>query len=160
MTQSQWPSYAAVMLVAGVGIPIQAALNGSLGSRLGSPLLAAMIATALAFSIATAAVLVSGVPQAVRFTAVPYFWYLGGAFMALYIISITFIGPRFGVGNAVFFVLLGQIISAAAIDHFGLFGAARSPVTAMRLAGIALMALGVFLARKPMAGAAAATLVR
>ncbi len=60
----------------------------------------------------------------------------------------TFIAPRFGVGNAIFFVLVGQLISAATIDHFGLFGAMRFPVDAKRIAGIALMVAGVWLARR------------
>ena len=53
-----------------------------------------------------------------------------------------------GVGNAVFFVLLGQLISAAAIDHFGLFTAQTSPLNWTRAAGIALMAAGVFVTQK------------
>jgi len=63
-------------------------------------------------------------------------------------LSITAISPHFGVGNAVFFVLLGQLISAAAIDHFALFGADESPVTLLRAAGIAVMALGVWLTQQ------------
>ena len=46
---------------------------------------------------------------------------------------------------AVFFVLLGQLISAAAIDHFGLFGAQVSPITLMRALGISVMAAGVWI---------------
>lgn len=160
MSNQGWPAYAAIMLLAGIGIPLQAALNGVLGGRLGSPFAASMVATALAFAIATAATLINGLPRGVTLSAIPLFWYLGGAFMAFYIIAITFVGPRFGVGNAIFFVLLGQIISAALIDHFGLFGAERASIGGLRLIGIGLMALGVFLARKPMAVDAGATLVR
>ena len=47
-----------------------------------------------------------------------------------------------------FFVLLGQLVAAAAIDHFGLFGALRSELTLRRVAGLLVMALGVYLARK------------
>jgi transporter family-2 protein len=64
------------------------------------------------------------------------------------VLSVTFIAPHFGVGNAVFFVLLGQLISAAAIDHFGLFGARVSSLDATRALGIALMATGVFITQK------------
>ena len=60
----------------------------------------------------------------------------------------TFIAPKFGVGNAIFFVLVGQLVSAATIDHFGLFGALRSAIDLKRTAGIALMIAGVYLARK------------
>jgi transporter family-2 protein len=41
------------------------------------------------------------------------------------------------------------LIAAAAIDHFGLWGAMKSEITGRRIAGIAVMALGVYLARKP-----------
>jgi transporter family-2 protein len=68
--------------------------------------------------------------------------------MAFYLLSITFVAPKFGVGNAVFFVLIGQMISAAAIDHFGLFGAQVSPISLTRAAGIGLMACGVWLTQQ------------
>ena len=47
-----------------------------------------------------------------------------------------------------FFVLLGQMISAAAIDHFGLMGAKVDPLTWTRASGIFVMALGVFLTQR------------
>jgi transporter family-2 protein len=64
------------------------------------------------------------------------------------VLSITWAAPRMGVANAVFFVLVGQIIAAATIDQFGLFGALKSPLTGVRLFGIALMLVGVFFARR------------
>jgi len=73
----------------------------------------------------------------------PKHLFLAGVLIAFYVLSITFIAPTFGVGNAVFFVLLGQLISAAAIDHFGLFGAQVTPINALRILGIAVMAAGV-----------------
>ncbi len=44
-----------------------------------------------------------------------------------------------------FFVLLGQLISAALIDHFGLFTAQPTPLSSLRLLGIAVIGAGVFL---------------
>jgi len=79
--------------------------------------------------------------------AVPV-WLYGGLLVALYVTTITAIAPRFGVGNAVFFVLLGQLISAAVIDHFGLLGVTRSEIDVARCAGLLLMVAGVFLSRK------------
>ena len=52
------------------------------------------------------------------------------------------------MGNAIFFVLLGQLVAAAAIDHFGLWGAIKSTLTLRRGIGIGVMAVGVYLARK------------
>lgn len=137
--------YAVIMLASGIGIPVLAALNARLGVRLGSPAAAALCLFVVAF-LATAIVTVltnpsalSGVPTA------PKHLFFAGILVAFYILSVTWIAPHFGVGNAVFFVLLGQLISAAAIDHFGLMGAQVSPLTLQRAGGIALMAVGVLL---------------
>ncbi|WP_260581494.1 DMT family transporter [Sphingopyxis sp. PET50] len=143
------PAFALIMLLTGVGIPILAALNGGLGARLGSPMAASMILFGLAFLIAAAGVLLTGSAGQVRFTSeIPPQFYFGGLFVAFYVIAVTFIAPKFGVGNAIFFVLVGQLISAATIDHFGLFGAICSAIDLKRAAGIALMIAGVYLARK------------
>ncbi|MDK2770465.1 MAG: DMT family transporter [Sphingomonas sp.] len=143
------PAFAAIMLLTGVGIPILAALNGGLGARLGSPMAASMILFALAFLIAATGALLTGSIGQVRFTSdIPAQFYFGGLFVAFYVIAVTFIAPKFGVGNAIFFVLVGQLVSAATIDHFGLFGALRSAIDLRRAAGIALMIVGVYLARR------------
>jgi len=143
------PAFALIMLLTGVGIPILAALNGGLGTRLGSPMAASTILFGLAFLIAAAGAMLTGSVGQIRFTnEVPPQYYFGGLFVAFYVIAVTFIAPKFGVGNAIFFVLVGQLISAATIDHFGLFGAMRSAIDVKRVAGIALMIAGVYLARR------------
>ena len=136
------------MLAAGIGIPVLAALNAQLGARLGSPALAAAILFVVAFACAALATLATGTSALPLALAQPPHVYLAGTLVAFYVLSITYVAPTFGVGNAVFFVLLGQIVSAALIDHFGLLGARPSPVTARRALGIALMAAGVLLARR------------
>ena len=141
--------YAALMFATGVGIPILAALNGALGARIGAPAAAALVLFLVAVLVSGAAVTLSGNWRALGGVAAqPPHLLLGGVLVAFYVLSITWVAPRFGVGNAVFFVLLGQLVAAGVIDHFGLFGARQSSLTAQRAAGIALMAVGVLLARK------------
>ena len=148
MTSAEWIRYALVMLAAGIGIPVLAALNASLGQRLGNPAAAALCLFAVAF-LATAVVTTVTGPGALRAVAdQPRHLFLAGLLVAFYVLSITWIAPRFGVGNAVFFVLLGQLVAAAIIDHFGLFGARVSPLSPMRAAGIAVMAFGVLLTQR------------
>ncbi len=138
--------YAAVMLVVGLGIPIFAALNGGLATRLQNPILASMVALLAAVGVITSALLLTeGVPKLSFDASIPFWFYLGGVFVAIYILGMTWIAPRFGVGNAVAFVLLGQLISMALIDHFAWFGAAHHSITLQRVAGLALMTVGVFL---------------
>ncbi|MBT8419084.1 MAG: DMT family transporter, partial [Silicimonas sp.] len=64
------------------------------------------------------------------------------------VLSVTYIAPHFGIGNAVFFVLLGQLVAAALIDHFGMFNARIEPLSLTRAGGIALMAAGIALTQK------------
>lgn len=140
--------YATIMFFAGVGIPLLAALNATLGRSMGSPTGAAAILFAVALCVAVVALLVTGPAALSRAAEAPKHLFLGGLFVAFYVISVTYIAPHFGVGNAVFFVLIGQLASAATIDHFGLFGAAVSPLTAMRAGGIAIMAFGVWVTQQ------------
>lgn len=136
--------YAFTMLLAGIGIPILAGLNAALGVKLGSPFAAAMILFSVALTIAVTVFLITGANGLNRIATAPKHLFLGGAFVAFYVLSVTVIAPKFGVGNAVFFVLLGQLVSAGAIDHFGLFGAQISPLSLKRALGISLMAVGVW----------------
>ena len=140
-------AYAGLMFVAGVGIPVMAALNARLGVAYGNVALAASILFCVAFLCSTTVLLFNGLPEKLS-SGLPAYHYLAGVLVAFYVLSITFAAPRFGIANAVFFVLLGQIIASALIDHFGLFGAPQSSLTVQRGVGIVLMAVGVFLARK------------
>ncbi len=140
--------YATIMLLAGIGIPLLAALNAALGQRMGSPAAAATILFCVALCVAAVATLVTGPGALTRAVGAPPHLFLAGTLVAFYVLSVTAIAPRFGVGNAVFFVLVGQLISAAIIDHFGLFGAPVKPLTAARGAGLALMAGGVVLTQR------------
>lgn len=142
------PLFASTMLLAGLGIPILAALNAALGRHMGSPAAAALILFVVALCVTLAVALLTGPRALAQAAGAPRHLLLAGALIAFYVLSITYIAPHFGVGNAVFFVLLGQLISAAAIDHFGLFGAAVSPLSLARASGIAVMAFGVWLTQQ------------
>ena len=145
-TAQQTIFYATVMLFVGIGIPIFAALNGGLGARLQNPMLASSFALLAAICIIVGAQFATGgVPRLAFDRSIPLWFYLGGIFVAIYILGMTWVAPRFGVGNAVAFVLLGQLISMSLIDHFGWFGAVQHVLTPQRLLGLALMAAGVFL---------------
>jgi transporter family-2 protein len=137
--------YALIMLAAGIGIPLLAALNAALGQMIGNPSAAALVLFCVAMSCAILATLITGPQALAHIPTAPKHLLFAGVLVAFYVLSITYVAPKFGVGNAVFFVLLGQLISAAAIDHFGLFGAQISPLSLTRVLGISVMALGVWI---------------
>lgn len=141
--------YAAVMVLAGIGVPIMASLNAQLGARIGSPGVAAIVLFVV--GLVAASVLVTattGLAPLARIPGQPPYLLLGGLLVVFYVFTVTSIAPRFGIGNAIFCVLIGQLMSAAAIDHFGLIGAPARPLDAMRIAGLVLMAIGVFLTQR------------
>ncbi len=141
--------YALVMFAAGVGIPVLAALNAALGRTIGAPAAATVALFCIAALAAIAVTLITRQQGALPAIATaPKHLLLAGLLVAFYVLSITFIAPKFGVGNAIFFVLLGQLVSAALIDHFGLFGARISPFSPPRALGIAMMAAGVFVTQR------------
>jgi bacterial/archaeal transporter family-2 protein len=141
--------YIALSTVGGVLIPIMAALSGALGRTLDNPWAAAAIVSAGAFALVLAFTLATG-SMNVSWDALKRaqpLQLLAGVGFAYYLLSITWVGPRFGIGNAVMFVLAGQIVSSAVIDHFGLFGAPHKPVDALRAAGLVIMAVGIAIAQ-------------
>ena len=141
--------HAALMFAAGVGIPLLAALNANLGQRIGSPVAAGVVLFAVAFASALVVLLTTGGAAALaKVPGQPPVLFLAGCLVAFYVLSITFVAPRFGLANAILFVLLGQLVSAAVIDATGLMGLAARPVSAVRLLGLAVMAVGVFLSQR------------
>jgi len=80
-----------------------------------------------------------------RAPAIPKYYFFGGFFVVFYILSITWAAPKFGIGNAISFVLLGQLISMAIIDQFSLLGAPYYAITIKRFLGLIFMVTGVVL---------------
>ena len=139
---------ALIMLTAGLGIPVLASLNATLGQFIGSPVAAVTILLFVAFfTICLILVFTSNFPVG-RIAEAPRHLFLAGLLVVFYMLSVTAIAPQFGVGNAIFFVLLGQLISAALVDHFALFGSTGSPLTLTRALGLGLMGLGVWMTQQ------------
>ena len=139
---------ASIMLAAGLGIPILASLNAALGQFIGSPVVAVIVLLGVAFlSICLISLTTNNFPMT-KLIEAPKHLFIAGFFVVFYMLSVTAIAPHFGIGNAIFFVLLGQLISAAFIDHFALFGSSGSALTLTRATGLALMSLGVLLTQQ------------
>ncbi len=141
-----------LMMAAGFGIPMMANLNAGLGVRLSNPLAAVVILTGVTFLTSSLVLLSTGgigdLPDIGQVKTIPTVYFLGGVLFVFYITSVTWAAPRIGVGNAIFIVLLGQLLSATTIDHFGLFGAIKSTITPKRALGLLVMAIGLYLAQK------------
>lgn len=142
-------SWAMLALVAGAFIPVTAALSGSLGRAIGNPQFAALVVISGAFAMVLAYTVSTGAaaPPANLARTVTPLQMAAGFGIAFYLLAITVVAPRLGVGTAVMLVVAAQIASSAVIDNFGLFGAPHKPVGLWRLAGLAVMMAGVVIAQ-------------
>lgn len=136
-----------LMLFAGTGIPIMAAMNSQVGLQLQSPIAAVVILCVVAL-FASLTLLMTQPNANWQIASIPPWYFLSGILFIVYIGSITFTAPIIGLGNAIFFVLLGQLIASSVIDHYGLFNSAPYSFDIKRLLGIALIVAGIYLARK------------
>ena len=99
-----------LMLVAGAGIPVMAAMNAQIGLQLQSPIAAVVVLCCVALLSATTLLLTQSSVQW-DFAPIPPWYFLSGVLFIAYIGSITCTAPIIGLGNAIFFVLLGQLIA-------------------------------------------------
>lgn len=133
---------------AGALIPVMAILNAGLARATGGqPLVAASILFAVGFMACLVLALGTGARGLGEIAAAPSYVFAGGLIVAFYVVSVTLLAPRFGIGNTILFVMIAQIITSAAIDHFALFGAAMREVSPMRVAGLAVMIAGLVIAQ-------------
>lgn len=141
-------TYIVLMVVTGMIIPVMASLNAALALHLKNVSVAVVIffAVALVFAL-TISLYFEGaktLQTSIEIAKIPYFYFLGGLGVFLYITSISTIGPKIGIGNSVACVLLGQLITMTVIDHFALLGMPRASISIERIAGMVLMLAGLY----------------
>lgn len=142
--------FLALALLAGGMIPFQSAMNSQLGRSLQSPYFSALTVFVVAAIGLTIYNLASQqtVPTLVQFSDAPKWSYLGGVLGGSYILLIVICAPKLGIGNVTIMVLLGQILAAMLIDHFGLLNATLHPINWQRLIGVGLLIAGVYIVRR------------
>ena len=136
-------------LASGALIPVQAASNSALSRAVGGNVPFAALTLFLSRPPrrrSRCSLAGQGVPTWADLKQAPWWSYSGGFIVAFYVFTITFLSPRLGVGAAIALVVAGQVISALAIDHYGLLRSLTFSLTPTRLIGAVLMVIGVFLA--------------
>jgi len=137
----------AVLATAAAGglIALQAPINGRFGREIGS-LPAASVSFALGLAALLALVAIRGEAGRIGEAAGVPWWYLtGGVLGAIYVTTVLITVGTLGAGPVVAATIAAQLTVSVVIDQFGWLGVTRDPITAGRLAGIVLLALGVFL---------------
>jgi transporter family-2 protein len=73
---------------------------------------------------------------------VPWYAWLGGPIGVAIIYGVAISIPKLGVGVATTAIIGAQLLTAYAIDHFGLFGMTAIPFNLAKLGGIVLIVAG------------------
>lgn len=139
---------AALGVLAGSLLAVQAAINAQLSRGLGHPVLAATVSfsAGLAALVASAVLLGLEVPSRAAAASIPaYLWVAGGLLGASYMCANVFLTPRLGTAAVMSLAIGGQLLAALLLDHFGLLGLAPRAVGVERLLGAGLLLGGVYL---------------
>lgn len=137
---------AVLAIVAGMATALQASANAGLAQKVG--LGAALVVNTVIVLAGSLVFFVARGPHANFFpVGTPWALYIGGACGFVIILCLAFVFPRIGAAWAIALVVLGQGAAALAIDHYGLLGMPKDPITLWRAAGLGLVAFGVSLIR-------------
>lgn len=142
--------YILIVLLAGIGVPIQTASNAALGKSLGGPIHStlAVFLAGLFLIIFIFVLQKNSFPSGTAIAQAPWWGWLGGPLGVAYIFVLILVAPKIGMASAVGFVILGQILGAVLLDHFGWLNFPVHKINWQRTVGAILMIIGVFLIRK------------
>ncbi|HOV79136.1 MAG TPA: DMT family transporter [Bacillota bacterium] len=136
----------AIAAFSGVAMAVQGSLNSALGKVVGLwettfvvHLTGLILVTVLLFVCRLGDGSLANVVQA------PWYTFLGGAIGVLIIYGVVRSMPRVGVAPATTAIILGQVLTAGLVDHFGFFGMNKIPFNYYKILGTLLMAGGAWL---------------
>lgn len=132
--------------IMGAASAVQGATNGTLSGRVG--LRTAVFVNALVVC-AGATIAWLAAPRSLRSDpASPWWLYMGGLYGLTIIAGAAFTFPRLGAGATTAWMVAAQLVTALALDHYGI-PAGRIEVTSVRLVGACLLLVGAVLVLWP-----------
>lgn len=132
-----------VALVAGVSMAVQGSINTRLGKVVGQweAIFVVHVVGLVGVSVLLF-VLQIGRGDLGRITKGPWYAPLGGLIGVLIVWGVVASIPKLGVAVATTSIIVGQVLTALLIDHFGLFGLRAIPFTWLKGLGLLLLAAG------------------
>jgi transporter family-2 protein len=155
-------------IACGAGIAVQSRINGQLGAELGDGYLAAVISfgsglvilSVLMLFVRSGRVGVRRVVTAIRDNEIPWFYAVGGAAGAFFVLTQGIASAPLGVALFSVGVVCGQTVSGVVIDRVGFAHHEPRLLTVRRLGGAVLALVAVAVAAAPeLSGGSTAWLV-
>jgi len=135
----------ALVLVVGVLIAVQPAVNAQLSRHTGSLGAAFLSLAGSALAVGIVLVASGNAGRLAGVGGVPPIYLTGGLMGAFNVTVALFAISRIGAGGVVAVSITTQLIVAALLDHFGLLGLEQTALTPARALGFALLIAGVVL---------------
>ena len=135
-------------LLAGVANAIEPGQNATLAKATGQPMLAGMFCFALAVICLVVTMVMArrlDRPSAGQVASVPWWAWLGGVLGAGVVLVQLYVSEQIGAAPFLSCVITAGVVGSIALDHYGFVGFARRPASRWRIAGGALMVVGVAL---------------
>jgi transporter family-2 protein len=133
-----------LVILAGMGLSVEAGLLGPLGVQVGH-----LWATLSIFGVGSAILflllLLSGPQQGPALNELPRWQLIGGFLGPIYVVVLTLATPHIGIAMTMVAILSGQVGKSVLIDHFGWFGATRKRVNGERWLALALIVVALVL---------------
>ena len=135
-------------LLMGMLVPVQTAANARMRTSVGPAFVVTLVSFAVSSLLLSVVSVFNGIPilpTATQITNVPLWGWTGGI-IALFTITVTiYLFRALGQLQTAILPLLGQLLFSLTIDHFGLFGSVRIPLSVMRIFAMLLLISGVLL---------------
>ncbi|KTC40318.1 DMT family transporter [Pseudomonas sp. L5B5] len=127
-----------LVILAGMGLSVEAGLLGPLGAQVGH-LWATLSIFGVGAALLALLLLFSGPQPGPTLNQLPRWQLLGGLLGPIYVVVLTLATPHIGIAMTMIAILSGQVGKSVLIDHFGWFGSARKPVNAERWLALVLI---------------------
>jgi len=131
-----------VAFLAGVAMAAQGSMNSAISKAIGlseSTFIVHLVAT-----LAMVAILILGLGNGnwTNYDSVPWYYYTGGLIGVGITYGVVVSIAKLGAAIATTSIIVGQVLTACLLDHFGFFGLEKSPLTWQKLLGVVFLALG------------------
>ncbi len=132
-----------VVTIGAIVISAQTPANVALGHQIGGSLRASFVQFAVGTTVMAAVVAVAG--GGFGGLTVDHTWwhYLGGVAAVLFVTAAIFTLKPLGLTVQFTGIVTGQVIGALTIDHLGLLGVERRPITLWPVVGLGIMLVGL-----------------
>lgn len=140
---------AALILLGGALVSVQAPLNATLSRAVGGPVNAALVSFLVgSLALGTLALILRDKVDPAAMKALPWWAWVGGVCGAVFVATAAYAAPKLGVATMLTLAVASQLVTAVALDHVGAFGLPKQEVSPGRLLGVALVIAGVVLVRR------------